>query len=204
MSNGNLDEMLIHQVYIKFNKQLIILVSGINGCGKGFIAKKIAENFDLEFIDQFNFLDKSYNTKVKVKNEEVIDWESKSAVDWKKFNEKINEKKDKGVVVSGFYLADEYLDFKPDFHLHVSLSKQSCFKKRSNFLEENKDNINDKLIKKELIKFNKLTYPNYLDARENSTINKFLNANELSFDKLFYEAFDYLINNISKYLQKKN
>ena len=58
--------MNIIDAYKKFNKQLIILISGMSGSGKSKLAKNIAEDFNLEVIKQNDFYKNPYSNEWKM------------------------------------------------------------------------------------------------------------------------------------------
>ena len=95
--------MNVLEAYIKFNKQLIILLSGFSGSGKTLLARNIQRDFKLEFINLNNYYKEDYNKVVDLGHDiKVIDWDDPDAIDWDKFNEKVNSVKDKGVICCGF------------------------------------------------------------------------------------------------------
>jgi adenylate kinase family enzyme len=197
--------MNIVEAFIKFKGQLIIVISGINGCGKSEIANDIAHDFKLEIIDQFNFLNNDYDIKTELNDgSKIINWDSDEAIDWKLFNKEVNSKSDKGVIVIGTSFPVDNLEFNIDFHLHVSMAKKVCFDSRKKFLNEHRDKFPDDVYDKELLKFNKLTFPYYLKTLEHNKIDKYLNANNHSLDELYDQAFDYLIFMIQKWLNSSN
>lgn len=197
--------MNIVEAYIKFNKQLIILVSGINGCGKGEIAQDIASDFEISLIDQFKYYREDYNEETELPNgTKVINWDNDDAVNWDKLNEDVNEKKSKGVIIVGFSFPKDKLAFKQDFHLHINIAKKVCFEKRKEFLEKHSDRFPKNTPEQELLKFNKLTFPYYLESRDKNKVDKWLNANKFSNDELYNQAFDYLIAMIQKWLDQKD
>jgi uridine kinase len=55
--------MNIVEAYIKFNKGLIIVVSGISGCGKTTLARDIERDFNLKLIDQYDYYLEKYDNK---------------------------------------------------------------------------------------------------------------------------------------------
>ena len=124
--------MKVTEAYIKFNKQLIILVSGMSGCGKKIYAKQLANDLGtLHLIDQSKFYRDDYNVRTLLKNGvEVQNTSSYDAFDWTNFNKEVNEKKGEGVVVVGSALVNSKLQFKPDFHIHLNIPKNVCAEKR--------------------------------------------------------------------------
>ena len=66
-------EMTVVEAYIKFNKQLVILVSGLSGCHKNKVAKKIAELFKIKYVNLRDFLKEDYYAKLAYKLKEISD-----------------------------------------------------------------------------------------------------------------------------------
>jgi len=197
----------IVEQYINKNKQLIILISGFSGSGKTILAKNIERDFKLKFINLNNFYKKDYKEIVELREDvKVIDWDNPDAIDWDKFNKKINEIKDSGIVVSGFCFPDDKLDFNPDYHIYLKISKEKLIKNRHEYLEENKDNplneIKDTDI--ELLILNKLTYKHYLDIKDKSTYTFSTDTSNQSPDETYDEIFNYLIKHIDKNVYNKN
>ena len=155
------------KAYLKYKGQLIILISGLAGCGYMQIGKDMSKDFNIKFLDQYDYYRNDYDTKVRLPNgEEVINWDSVEAFNWIKLNNDVNRLKDKGVIIVGNILPQDKLKFEPDIHIHLSISKRQCTTKRHNFLEENKEkykkeyslinSVTEKLI------MNRITYPYYL------------------------------------------
>lgn len=202
-------EMTVVEAYIKFNGQLIILISGLPGCGKSKISKKISELFKIQHMSLRQFIKEDFDKTVELANgSKVIDWDDEEAYDWDKFNSKINEVKSDGVIVSGFAFPSENIKFEVDNHVNIKISKQKYITCRHEFLTKNKDKNTDlfDLIDSptESLTINKLIYPHYLEYTQKSTVNKFFNGNEMSSDDIFSEIFDYLIEDIQEYLKKRN
>lgn len=199
--------MNIVEAYKKFNNQLIILISGMSGSGKSKLAENISKDFNLTIINQKDYYKKNHDEKFTLfDGTDIINWYTNDAYDWKKFNEDINNKKKDGVVVIGLSFPTSNIDFKPDFHLTISIKKQNLLEKMEKLLEENKDKYPEKYeeMKSGKMKyiFNKLSYPFYLNSIEESIVNKFINANDMDDDKIYDIAFDYLINRIDKNVHK--
>lgn len=204
--------MNVVEAYIKFKKKLIIIISGISGSGKTKLAKNISKLFKIRLINLNSYCNKDYNITIKLPNgTEVINWDSDDIYDWNKFNDDVKKYYSQGVVLTGVAFPKDKLNFTPDFHIQIKLSKQNLFKRRSEYLEEHQEDCqeigrnNDKKL--EYTIFNQLTYPYYLDITNRSNITKFINANEYinlnneEYDeKLYDEAFDYLIHQIEKIL----
>lgn len=202
--------MNIVEAHIKLKNQLVILISGLSGTGKTKLAKSISELFKIKFINMNDYCDKNYNKTIKLPSGvEVINWDTDDIYDWNKFNGDMDKYAKDGVIVCGVVFPKDKIKFKLDFHIHIKLNKQNLFKKRTEYLEEHKEDCQevgrnvDKNI--EYTIFNQLTFPYYLGMAERSDITKFINANEYANldqivydEKLFDDAFDYLIKGIEK------
>lgn len=187
----------IVEAYIEFNNQLIILISGLPGCGKLALAKNISRDFKITLLDQENYFIKDYDIMTEIKVEDniynVVNWYTDEAIDWDLLNKDIDLYKAKGVVVAGFSLPSDKITSKIDYHVHLNISKQQCLEKRSQCLEKYKQyDIVDKSV------MNKLVYPYYLDSRSRSKIDNFVNITDLSDDQVYDIVFDIIINFIQQ------
>jgi hypothetical protein len=203
------NEMTVVEAYIKFNKQLVILISGLSGCHKNKVAKKIAELFKIKHINLRDFLKEDYDKKVELSNGvKVTDWDNIEAYNWVNFNAKVEELKTEGIIVSGTAFPSNKLDFTVDNHINIKISKRKYISSRHKFLTENQD-TNRELFElidtpTELLIINKIIYPNYLEYVKESTINKFINGNDIDSTEIFNMTFDYLIAFIQNYLNRRN
>jgi len=194
------------EAYIKFNSQLIILISGFSGSGKTLLATNIKRDFKIEFLNLNNFYKKDYNEIIDLGHGiKVVDWDNPEAIDWDKFNDKVNSIKNKGVVISGFSFPNDKLQFKLDFHVHLRLSKEKLIKNRHEYLEENKDNpLNEiKDTRTEMYILNNLTFKHFMSIKDKSTYTLKIDTTELSPEQTYDQVFDYLIQNIEKSVYKK-
>ena len=203
--------MNIVEAYIKFKGQLLIFISGLPGCGKLELAKNISEDFKLKIIDQYNYYIQNYSETIKLPDgTEVINWYTDDAIDWDKFNQDIDEMKGDGLIVIGISFPEDKITSKPDYHIHLNISKQACVERRKMFLEKHKDdekytedyNLMGSVVEK--LKMNQLIFPYYLESIKKAKINKFLNINEMNNDAVYDAAFDALIDMIKKYLKQEN
>lgn len=207
--------MNIVDAYIKFNSQLIILISGFSGSGKTVLARNIQRDFKLSFLNLNDFYREDYNEMVDLGNNiKVIDWDNPESIDWNKFNMKVNLDKSKGVVISGFGFPKDKIDFKPDFHIRIDVPKPLLLDLRHKYLEENKDNkLNEfKNTETEKLILNKLSYGHYLKIKENSEYTYVYNLYGLSeqesvnldkiTEKTYDVIFDYVIKEIEKNVYK--
>ena len=207
--------MNIVDAYIKFNSQLIILISGFSGSGKTVLARNIQRDFKLSFLNLNDFYREDFNEMVDLGNNiKVIDWDNPDSIDWNKFNMKVNLDKSKGVVISGFGFPRDKIDFKPDFHIRIDVPKPLLLDLRHKYLEENKDNkLNEfKNTETEKLILNKLSYNHYLKIKENSDYTYIYNLYGLSeeesvnldkiTEKTYDVIFDYVIKEIDKNVYK--
>lgn len=206
--------MNLVEAYIKYNDNLVIFISGMSGCGKTSISKKLSTLYNINLIEQFNYYKDNYDTKVTLPDDsEHINYNSDDAFNWDKLNRDI--KKNKGIIVVGNALLDDKITTKPDYHIHLSMSKQECMEKRRIHLEKNKDKypIEYKIINTpaEKLKMNKLIFPYYLDAKKRSKIDKYINIADMSDNEIYNSVFDILESEVinqhtieTKYWKYKN
>lgn len=194
------------EAYIKFNSQLIILISGFSGSGKTLLAKNIEKDFKIEFLNLNDFYKSDYNEIVDLGHDiKVVDWDNQEAIDWDKFNDKVNSIKNKGIVISGFGFPNDKLKFKLDYHIHLKLSKEKLIKNRHEYLEENKDNpLNEiKDTRTEMFILNNLTFKHFMSIKDKSTYTLKIDTTEISPEQTYDQVFDYLIQHIEKNIYKK-
>ena len=199
--------MNIVEAYTLFKGQLIIMISGLSGCGKSNLAKRISRDFKIKHINQFEFYKTDYNKEVELPDgTSVTNWNTHDAIDWDKFNNAVNSEKSKGVVISGFALPDDHLDFKPDYHINLSISKKECLDRRREVLKKNKKKYKDEY---ELIntpveknKFYNLTVPFYEESLKNSKVNKFINIKDMDSKQVYDAVFDMIIDFIQTWLKQ--
>jgi len=194
----------IVEKYIQNKDQLIILISGFSGSGKTLLAKNIERDFKLNFLNLNNFYKKDYVNIVDLGNDiKVNDWDNSNAVDWDSFNSKVKELKK--IVVSGFGFPNDRIEFKPDFHIYLKISKQKLIENRHKFLEENADNpLNEiKDSQTELLILNSLSYKHYMEIKEKSSYTLNIDVTEKTPENTYDEIFDYIIKEIEKIVYKK-
>lgn len=199
--------MNIVEAYIKFRGQLLIFISGLPGCGKLKLAKNIARDFKLKIIDQYDYYKKDYDVTVTLHNDiKLINWYTDDAVDWDRFNEDIDKFKTNGLIVIGVALIESKITSKPDYHIHLNISKQLCMEKRKDFLKEHKEKYAEEYKSLETpiekLKMNQLIFPYYLESTKKSKINKFININDMTDNQVYDIAFDALIALVKKYLKQ--
>lgn len=200
--------MNVVEAYIKFKGHLVIYLSGMSGCGKTSIAKKISQTFKIQFLDQFSYYKENYSKKVSLPDgSEFINWHSDDAVDWNKFNNDIEKLTKNGVIVTGFSFPTDKILVQPDMHIHLITSKQICLEKRRKFIEKNKTKFPEEFnmigTNSEKLKMNQIIYPYYLAVLKRMKVDKFININELKSDQIYSEIFDYIIERIQKFLYEE-
>jgi len=205
----NYIEISYNKAYIKYKKQLIIIVSGLAGCGKSILAENIKRDFKLILLDQHNYYKKDYQDKVTLKNnEEVVNWDSDNAFDWERFNKDVNKHKETGVIIDTIGLPYDKINFEPDFNIYLSITKKKCIEKRKDFLEKHKETYKKEYEEIDTttskLKFNTLTYPYYLEnmKKAKGKISKFIQGDELTNDEIYDVAFDHIIKQIGNYLER--
>lgn len=193
----------IVEQYILDNKQLIIVISGFSGSGKTMLAREIERDFKLHFINTNEYYIKDFNKQVELNNTNIIDWDNPDAIDWDKLNEDI-KKYNNTVVISCLGLIKDKITFKPDFHIHLKISKEKLIENRTTYLDEHKGNkMNDYDENLILDILNKITYPHYLNYLKQLEVNKFIKVDSMSVDDIYDETFNYLISQIEKYIYNK-
>lgn len=211
--------MNIIEAYIKFNEELIIIISGLSGSGKSKVASFIERDFKIKKIDIESFCIKNNNRTVTLRDKEgkevtVTDWDHIESYDWKSINKEVNKYKKNGVVICGPYFPSNVIDFAPNFHVHIKISKQKLIENRHNYIKDHKEDCADlyELLDTpfEHMIVNQITYPHYLKYMEESDKNikyintKNLDGNYLSIDQIYDQAFDYLINKVQEYINEYN
>jgi hypothetical protein len=206
--------MNIVQAFIKYNKQCIILISGMSGSGISHLGKQMIDDLtknktDFAFVSYKDFVDKKYDKTEKIKTKDgeehdVVIWDSDKVVDWDSFFQEINKHKKTGVIaVSQSFPTDKINNiFRPDFHFHIKLSKENLLKQRI------KNSEMDKELLEQIIE--NYTFPFYTNStkREVSNINKFINANSfIADDKNYYNnvgdvLWDAIMENITTWLDR--
>lgn len=199
--------MNLSDEYIVRKKGLIILLSGLSGSNRTVLAKEIERDFKLKLINLESYCRKENTKQFEINSDiTVTDWEHIDVYDWDKFNENVNSQKEKGVIIYGDYFPTFKLNFEPDFHIHIKVSKEKLIEKRKEYIENNPEECAEMLEfvktgKLELI-INKMTYPYYLEYRDKSNIGKFVNADKNTPDEMYDQIFDYIIFSMRKFLNE--
>ena len=189
--------MNIIEKYIEDKKSLVILISGFSGSGKTVIGRSLAKDLKIEFLNLNNFYKEDYNKTIKVGDLDVVTWDSPDAIDWDKFNSKVNEKKNNGLVISGFAFLESKLSFKVDFHIHLKISKDDLIKNRADFISEREDSkLKDLTPEIEKRILNASSFPLYLELLKESRFTKTINIEYGKLKKAYDDIFDYIIDSI--------
>lgn len=191
--------MNIIEKYIEDKKKLIILLSGFSGSGKTILGRSLAKDFKIEFVNLNDYYIEDYSGNQMVGDLKVITWDSPEAVDWDKFNEKINSIKNSGVVISGFIFPEEKLKFTPDFNIHLKISKDDLLKIRADYISERDDSkVKDVTPDVEKRILNAISFPIYLEALKKAHHTKIINIQYGELKKAYDEIFDYVTNSIKR------
>lgn len=197
--------MDLAEAFIKAKKNLIIYISGMTCSGKTKLAKALAKIIKADHYQQKSYynLEKA-NKKILPNNVTVVNWDSDNAVDWDKMKKDIEEHTGK-LIVSGNAMVNDKLP-KPDFHIHITISKQKCLENRIEYIKENKDRFPKEFDQldsgTEKLKMNILTLPYYFSLKERMTVTKWLNAMKMDEDKLIDESLSYLFAMMKQQLDK--
>ena len=203
----------IVEKYLELRGQFVIAISGMPGSHKLELGENIKRDFKFELINQCNYYIKDYDQKVTLSgvdsNGEKIDHVitncyNDDAIDWKRFNNDIAVQSKIGVVVVGMSLPTDKINVDIDYHIHINISKQVALERISDYITKNKNLYPEdyKIVGTPLekLKFNKYLFPYYLETTKSMKIDKFINANELTIDKIYDLAFDMLMAFVNKFI----
>jgi len=194
--------MNIIEKYIEDKKSLVILISGFSGSGKTVIGKSLAKDLKLDFVNLNDFYKDDFKEYKNVGNLSVIAWDSPEAIDWDKFNEKVNDKINKGLVISGFAFPESKLKFNVDFHVHLKISKDDLIKNRQDYISERNDSklgdIKDLTPEIEKRILNAISFPIYLEMLKQSKFTKSISIEYGKLKDAYNVTFDYIIDSIKK------
>lgn len=202
------EEKTIVEAMTTFNKQNIILFSGLFGTHKTSLGKFIAKLYKFEFVNLAKFFypmevfDKEENYVKLSDGSKVLPWDDiYKSVDWDKFNKKMNDVAPHGVVAVGIGFPASKIKFKPDFHIHLKVSKEKVMENISLFVKTHQYKIEHTPEINTLI-FNRITFPIYIRARnESPNITRYVNVTDLTFGKLKDDIHPYLLRIIDKWLK---
>jgi len=193
----------IVEEYINKYKQLVILISGFSGSGKTILSKSLSKDFKIDFLNLNDYYKDNWDESnlVELGDIKVVDWDTPDAINWENFNKEVESKKNKGIIISGFSFPQNNLTFKPDFHIHLRISKDDLIQNRKDYINEKEDSkvaeVNDEMSKRIL---NKVSFPHYMKSLETSYINKFMSvkSGKEELKQSYNNIFDYLVENIEK------
>jgi uridine kinase len=193
----------ILEVYKEKRGQLIILISGLSGSGKTALGKNISRDFRMKLIDTQEYYKHDYDAKVKLPNgKEILNYDTDEIVDWGKLSDDVNNAKKDGVVVTGNAFPKEKLDFTPDYHIHLKISKQYLKQKRLEYIEKHKELKTDP--ETETLRVNIYTYPYYLNVIERMKIDKTIYTPEKTEGQIYDEIFEEIIKFIKSNVYDKS
>lgn len=189
--------MNILEAYIKFNKQLIILIIGLPCTNKSQIAKELGLDIGFQIVKINNYLIENKYKEISVDNFTFKVYEDSSNYDYDKLNTDVNSLKSNGVVIYGNFLDAKKIDWEPDFvffySMNVTLCKKTLIEKKMIEWKETEPQTQ--------IYFEKILDPIYDELKKNFKINKFFNIKETTtFEESYDEIFDLLMELISKKL----
>jgi hypothetical protein len=205
----NKEDFNIIDAYLKYNKQLIIIISGLSGTNKSKISQTLTSDLKLKYVNIKQFILQDKFKEVELSNQKKVKvWYN---YDWDKIKKTINENKKKGILICGdFFPIEELNNIKIDMHFHIKLGKQNIIKKRLEYIKDLTDKEKFYDDETETLIINQIIYPYYLDIIQKSHINKFINVNdiiELSdtqyINKVSDTIFEFIINFIIEYLTNK-
>lgn len=195
--------MNIIEAFIKFNKKLIIILSGLSGSGKTSIAKLIERDFKLSLINIEDFVIEDFNKTETLSNgTKIINWDDVESYDWNKINQLVNDNKSKGIILCGPFFPVNKLKFDADFHIQIKIQKQSLIEKRTEYAKQNIKKFKN-LDENILLIVNKITYPLFLKYSSESKIDKYINSKDLTKDQIYDQIADFLFFKINEYLQNR-
>jgi hypothetical protein len=205
-------EFNIIGAFLKYNRQLVILISGLSGTNKSKISQNLSKELDIKYLNTRDYIDKDKYEEVELPNgDKVKIWKEYK---WDDLIKDINKEKEKGVIISGEYFPkDKFSDIKVDLHLHIKLNKQNIINKRLEYIHSQNEENKKKFYSDdtESLIINQIIYPEYLESFQKSQINRFINANEYYElkeneynEKVTDRLFDEIIKYIVEFLKNKN
>lgn len=215
----------IVEAFIKFNRQLIIFISGLSGSGKTSQAEKLSKDLKIRVIyvrdyyknykDREIYLSENTTNNQHVNSDNVTDLDttldiklsnnklvknqySTKLIDKDKLNEDINNFKKNGLIISGFPLPKDTIDSNIDLHIHISINQTTYIQ----YQEKKKNPLNSQDIE---LKYQQVIKPFYKNIIKDLQINKFLNSKKfVSKEQLYDEIWDTSIDYIKKWLKTQN
>ena len=198
--------MNVIEAYLKYKGYHIILLSGYSGSHKTLIAKFLAKRFNYNYVNLSQFYysvkeyDKSSNYEhyvIEDKKKYLLNWNNVfKSVDWTKFNEYVNNNKTKGIIISGFGFPASLIKFTAT-HIHIKINKENLLLQREKYVTKH-DIAFDKLQELENI----LIEEQIMTKLKKESYDWLINMNKSTFDDATYNAFKYIIDNITAWLKK--
>ena len=205
-------ESNIIDAFLKYNKQMVIFVSGLSGTNKSKITQNLSKELNVKYLNTRDFINKDKFEEIDLPNgKKVKIWKEYK---WDEVKEAIDKDKSEGIIVSSEYFPKDKLgNLKIDLHLHIKLAKQNLINNRLKYIhsqdEESKKQFYDDDT--ETLIINQIIFPEYLEILQKSHINKFINANEYYEldqeqynEKLTDRIFDEIVKHIIEFLKNKN
>lgn len=203
--------MNIVEAYTKYKNQFIIAISGLSGSGRSDVSKFVADKFKFELVKLRKFelskddFDKESNYVELESGSKILDWDNIDiSIDWEKFNQYVNSVKSKGVIIVGFGFPTDKIDFDIDAHIHIKISKPNLEAKRKEYLESHQSDpvnmLEDLGTKLSGSEYADIEIQHFIKARNDSKIDKYINANELSLEEMIDRTFSYLMYVIDSWL----
>lgn len=195
--------MNLLEEYILRKGNIIILISGLSGSNRSLLAKEIEKDFKLlELVSLDNYCDSGRVKVIEFFENKVNDWDDIDVYDWDKFNENI--KHDKNYVIFGDAFPKNKLKFEPNFHIHITISKDKLIEKRKEYINANLDKCKDMLVFVDKLNtfINKITYSHYIKNRNDSKIDLWLKSDENTQEEMYNVTFDYIINKMTLFLNE--
>lgn len=191
--------MNILEAYIKQHKQLIILILGLPCTNKSEIAKELQIDLNLPLMKINDYLDRTKIKEINVDNYTFKVYGDVEFYNYEKLNEDVNSKKTDGVILYGNNIDGDKINFLPDFVFFYSMGSTLC---KKILIEKNMMKIKgDEPIN---VYFEKIFNPMYEELKKKIKINKFFNIKEtMTFDNVYDETFDLLMELVSKKLKQQ-
>lgn len=195
-----MNNITIIDAYNSYIDKLIIFITSLPECGINKYIKRVANDLNLDYINQIDFFNTDYHIKNDTQYDNKINRYTYDAIDYKKINNAIQHSK-RGIIVYGFNLNSSYL-IKPSLHIHINISKNICMNNRIHKIDKkySKSNKINEIKQFDKYKFNNWIYPFVADGIKNTTIHKFIKMNE----EMNHEQFmDNLFNIIIEFVTSK-
>jgi hypothetical protein len=195
--------MNIVEEYILRKNGLIILITGLSGTKKSQLAKEIERDFKvLKLLCLDDYCDENKVPIIEFFDQKIKDWDDIEVYDWEKFNSDVNKYKKSGCLIYGDIIPKTKINFDPDFHIHITISKDKLVEKRREFIEKNPEKCQDMMVflDKLNVFINKITYSHYIKNRSESKIDLWLKSDENTLDEMYDQTFNYIIDKLNEFL----